>query len=994
MEVKDEAKRLDRWTPGLGDSPAVPCEKRARSGWTLALALATALIAGLLAAPLAHAQVRDPTLAWRTIRTPHFVVHYHEPLGLLARRVAAVAERAHSTLATVLAFEPHERVQIVLTDDADAANGSATALPYDTIRLFAEAPDDLSPLAEYDDWLTTLVTHEHTHILHLDNASGVPSVINALLGKVYMPNHVQPRWFLEGLAVYEETEQTSGGRLRSTQWDMYLRMDALEDRFWDLDQVSTSADRWPHGNAAYLYGSYFVRYIAERHGRVALARIAQEYGASVIPYGINRVAERATGSSFVQLWAEFLDERRAHYREVQRRIDALGRREGERLTEHGEIARAPRFLRDGRMLYLRADNRSRSELVLLDPVTGERGRTLVRMNAGGEAAVHPDGRTIVFSRVDAHRDVYFFSDLFRRDLESGAETRLTQGLRAREPDLSPDGRHVVFTMSRAGTTRLMIAELDDVEGTLRELTPGRRFQQWYTPRFSPDGRTVVASTWRDGGHRDVVLVDVATGRVSDLTHDRAQDTGPLFSPDGTRVVFSSDRTGVANLYAYELATGAVRQITNVLSGAYQPAISSDGRRIVYVGYTSYGFDLFTMETDLAGFRDAPRYADTRPPPSDVDAVWTAESEPYDPLPTLYPRSYLLDLTPDTFGPTLGITVSGEDVASFHSWSTRIGFGLERGNMSIDAAYSYNGLPLAIGATGFRRVSEIGGLQINGQDRTWIQEAFGGTAGIGYTFPSSFHSHSLSLSYALTWTQPTEPFTTAPLDPNYPPPLLPENGLFATLRFGWSYSDVERYAYDISASNGQSAGIGASVSDPAIGSQYTVFTLTWSYTRYLPMPWLEHHVLAARYAGGISAGDLERRGLFGVGGFPNLPLIEGIYDPVILGGAALRGYPPNYRVGTQFHLAQLEYRFPIFRFNRGVSTLPVYLNRLWATVFCDAGDAFFDSIDFDQLRVGVGAELHLDFTLFYVLGFSLRVGYARGLMEGGIDQFYGHLGVPF
>src|SRR5690606_21734223 len=103
---------------------------------------------------------------------------------------------------------------------------------------------------------------------------------------------------------------------------------------------------------------------------------------------------------------------------------------------------------------------------------------------------------------------------------------------------------------------------------------------------------------------------------------------------------------------------------------------------------------------------------------------------------------------------------------------------------------------------------------------------------------------------------------------------------------------------------------------------------------------------------------------------------------------------NYRIGTQFHLAQLEYRFPIYRFNRGISTLPVYVNRLWATVFGDAGDAFFDEVDIAQLRVGVGAELHLDFTLFYILGFSLRVGYARGLMEGGIDQFYGHLGVPF
>jgi hypothetical protein len=958
----------------------------------IGLALGLALVSVAIAPARAAAQIRDPFLTWHTIRTPHFVVHYHEPLGYLARRVAAIAERAHTTLSSVLDVEPAERVQIMVTDDSDAANGSATALPYDTLRLYAEPPDDLSPLAEYDDWLTTLITHEHTHILHLDQASGIASFFNALLGKVYMPNHVQPRWFLEGLAVYEETEQTSGGRLRSTQWDMYLRMDALEDRFWDIDQLSTIADRWPHGHAAYLYGSFFVRHIAERHGRIALARIAHDYGDSILPYGINRVARRATGSTFVELYGEFLDERRAHYRAQQAEVDALGRREGTRLTHHGELARAPRYLRDGRLIYMRGDNRSRGRILVIDPATGQERANLARINSGAEAAVHPDGRSVVVSRADAHRDIYFYADLFRRDLETGEEERLTQGLRAREPDISPDGRHLVFTVTSAGTARLMIADLADVAGSMRPLTSSHRFQQFYTPRFSPDGRTVAVSTWRRGGNRDVVLVDIATGAVDDVTRDRAQETGPVFSPDGAHLYFSSDRTGIANIYAYRLASGEIRQVTNVIGGAYQPAIAPGGEHMTYVGYTSYGFDLFAMDITPDGFREAPPYIDTRPTPSDDEAIWSAPSEDYDPMPTLYPRSYLLDATPDAFGTAIGISVRGEDVAGFHSYGLRTSIGLTRGNLGLDASYSYNRLPLSIGVRGFRGVTRAGGLEISGVSRPWIQDAYGGEIGIGYGFPRSFRSASVSLAYGLTYTEAAEPLFTGSFDPNFPPPVVPEMGRFASMRLGWSYSDVERYLYDISPSNGRSMGIGASLADPAIGSQFQVITLTWAITQYLPL-W-EHHVLALRYAGGISGGDLERRGVFGVGGFPNVALIEGLTDPVILGGAALRGYAPNDRIGNQYHLAQIEYRFPIVRFNRGVSTLPVYLNRLWATVFADTGDAFLGEIDFARFRFGIGAELHLDLTLFYLLGFSLRVGYARGLSEGGIDQFYGHLGVPF
>ena len=140
--------------------------------------------------------------------------------------------------------------------------------------------------------------------------------------------------------------------------------------------------------------------------------------------------------------------------------------------------------------------------------------------------------------------------------------------------------------------------------------------------------------------------------------------------------------------------------------------------------------------------------------------------------------------------------------------------------------------------------------------------------------------------------------------------------------------------------------------------------------------------------------MDRRGTFSIGGFPEVSPIDGLLNGLVLGGVALRGYPAFDRSGTQYHLLQLEYRFPIWRINRGVLTLPVYLNRIHAALFADGGDAFRGQLDFSTFRVGVGAEILIDFTLGYVLPFTFRVGYARGLMEGGIDSVYGHIGVPF
>src|SRR5450432_2645215 len=94
-------------------------------------------------------------------------------------------------------------------------------------------------------------------------------------------------------------------------------------------------------------------------------------------------------------------------------------------------------------------------------------------------------------------------------------------------------------------------------------------------------------------------------------HDRALDQQPTWSPDGKTLYFVSDRTGIANVYAYDLATHALVQVTNVLTGAYMPAISNDGRTLVYVGYRSGGFDLFELPLDPTRFLEAPAALDDR-----------------------------------------------------------------------------------------------------------------------------------------------------------------------------------------------------------------------------------------------------------------------------------------------------------------------------------------------------------------------------------------------
>jgi hypothetical protein len=99
----------------------------------------------------------------------------------------------------------------------------------------------MSPLGDYDDWYLDLVTHEYTHIAHTDNVSGIPALINAILGKTYVPNQIQPKWIIEGLAVVHETQHSSAGRLRASLFDMQMRADVLRTTSPASTRSSTGA---------------------------------------------------------------------------------------------------------------------------------------------------------------------------------------------------------------------------------------------------------------------------------------------------------------------------------------------------------------------------------------------------------------------------------------------------------------------------------------------------------------------------------------------------------------------------------------------------------------------------------------------------------------------------------------------------------------------------------------------------------------------------------
>ena len=939
--------------------------------------------------PPAHAG--DPSQVWKTIESEHFEVHYYEPLGVLAHKVAVAAERSHRTLTVALGHEPSGKTHIVLLDNVDSSNGFASVLPRNDVTLFAAAPPDNSVLADYDDWVFNLVSHEYTHIIHLDTISGIPAWYNKVFGKSWAPNQVQPRWVIEGLATYEESKRSSSGRTRHALFDMIMRVATLEGNERRLDEISSGPRLWPHGNSAYLYGSHFLKYIFDRYGDDKAAIMSKDYGGRAIPYALNRGIARATGKTFVEHYEDWRSYRRARYALQQEAIDRAGPREGRRLTFTGENNLNPRYTRDGRhIVWQRGDGYSLGQFRIM-PSGGNVGqsKTYAVIERSGAFDMLGDGSMVV-EQTRVFRSDYSYQELHVWDRATGAIEQLTHGKRLSDPSVSPDERQVAFVMNAAGRRQLAVMPLQrEAEPRVLWTGPGD-YDQAFNPDWSPDGRRIAFSIWRTGGYRDILIVDVATGAVEELAHDRAMDSEPNWSPDGRYLYFSSDRTGIFNVFAWDTATRSLWQVTNVLGCARQPAISPDGRSMVYQGFDTLGYELYEMSLDPAAWSPAPVYIDDRPEPTRLrmDEVEVSAPRPYRALETLAPRSYTLGFVSNSLGQAVQIETEGNDVARHHVYRLAATVGADSGgSLNLGGSYSYRRLWPSMNLSLARTVAERGGYVVDGVNQRYTEEGLRGTAGIGLpVLRDPEGSATLALDYDFDYLRNLDGQLHED-DPNDLVPREPESDVFfAGVALRWSYSDSKGFTYTVGPQDGKDLSLAARLDHPNLGSETTSMTLSYRGTLYRQIPIATHPSIMLRLSGGLRTSD-RNVGQFAVGGVPDSQdLVRSLMDNIRISNTGyLRGYEARAAAGPQFHLANIELRQELYGIEHGAETLPVFIRRVHGALLFDAGNAFEGPFVAEDLKAGVGGALRLDFTLGFGEPWTLDLGYAHGLTMGAIGE---------
>jgi dipeptidyl aminopeptidase/acylaminoacyl peptidase len=197
----------------------------------------------------------------------------------------------------------------------------------------------------------------------------------------------------------------------------------------------------------------------------------------------------------------------------------------------------------------------------------------------------PDGKWIVYQQDSAGNELW---DLYAVPSDGGEIINLTNtpDIREQDPRWSHDGKTIAFAYKPKDGSIYDIALLDWTTRKVRKLTneqqPG---YGWNAIAWSGDDKTIYAGRVNPPfTDADVYRIDVATGKTENLTPHKGtvRYLGSALSPDGTKVLMSSDaRGGYMNVALLDTTSKNVSWVTDVKWEAYSGSFTPDGKTYSY-----------------------------------------------------------------------------------------------------------------------------------------------------------------------------------------------------------------------------------------------------------------------------------------------------------------------------------------------------------------------------------------------------------------------------
>ena len=239
---------------------------------------------------------------------------------------------------------------------------------------------------------------------------------------------------------------------------------------------------------------------------------------------------------------------------------------------------------------------------------------LAVMSVALVASLHPvagqgrgvPGSMAFFSARDGNNEIYLMDWDGRRPL------RLTSDPASDvDPDISPNGRDVVFTSNRTGNNDIYI--MDRTGSNQVNITNNAANDGW--ARWAPDGEHIVFHTNRDGNF-ELYVMNRDGADLMRLTNYPGVDQFPEWSPNGREIAFRRD----IDVHVLDVASGQVRRLTDAPPLNQMPSWSPNGKQLAFMSMRAGYISVYLMNADGTNQVNL-----TPKDPGDSDSDWISRA---------------------------------------------------------------------------------------------------------------------------------------------------------------------------------------------------------------------------------------------------------------------------------------------------------------------------------------------------------------------------------
>ncbi len=942
----------------------------------------------------------DPT---ETYLVPRIIQTYHDSL-----------DRQKS----ILGYTPTDKTTILLTDFADSGNAGAGAVPANTLTV------DIAPIpftfetSQPAERMYTIMNHEMVHIATMDKAADSDNAYRKFFaGKVlstsehpetliyqYLtaPRILSPRWFLEGIAVFQETWMAGGlGRSQGGFDEMVFRSKVRDDaRFYDplgLVAEGTKVD-FQVGANAYLYGERFMSFVTYTFSPEKLVEWVARTNEGHRSYQTEffRVFGIELDDAW-QNWIEFEHEFQQRNLETIRQFPTTPYEE----LADGGLGSVSRAFYDPDRNSLIAGVRYPGVVAHIGEYSLE-SRKMKRL----EDIKVPTLYNVASVAYDAESEIVFYTadnyayrDLMAVDLATGKARMLLEDARIGELAFNRSDRSLWGVRHLNGFAALVRIPYPYEEWNLVKSLPYGEVS--YDLDVSPDGKLLSGSFGNVEGEQALKVFETGALLAGDfepvntLEFGQAAPEGFVFSPDSRFLFGSAYYTGVSNIFRYELETEELEAVSNTETGFFRP-IPIDNENLIVFHFTGDGFVPARIAADplediapitffgTEVFNKHPQLAEWRAGTEDGPA---AESRIIAEGDYVAARNLQLEsIYPTVLGykdsVSLGLKFNFSDPIRLDTLSIGAGYSLdsdlpseEKPNLAIEYKHAVISTSPLSGAWRF-------GAQLNYAD---FYDLFGPTK-------QSRKGQRYYIGYdkTLLYDEPRTLRFSAEVNHHRDMDALPRYqnipvtfDQMSTLDASLDYEHLKRSLGAVDDEKGFRWHVGAQLSHV---DGDTIPKLLGDFDFGFALP-LKHSSIWFRNATGAAFGEPDDEfANFFFGGFGNNYVDRGEIKRY-RNYYAFPGFELNAVPGRNFYRGMVEWNLPPIRFERA-GTPRFYLAWARPAIFASS---LTTNVDDDTLRisaknVGVQIDFHISFASRYQM--TLSTGYAKAYGQGSFtdDEF--------